>query len=114
MKTYLILFREPDGRQIPHTAEYAQQHQVKVKAWLNELIKNDHLISGNALSLNGKVIGLKADGKPITNGPYQVNDTEIIGGYLIIKANDLDQATELIKSSPIFDSDAFAEVREMM
>ncbi len=114
MPTYLILFREPDGRQTPHSPEYMLQHQAKVKAWLNELINDKRLLSGNALSVNGKVISLQADGQLISNGPYQVNGTEIVGGYLIINADSLDHATEIIKTCPIFDSDAFAEVREIM
>ena len=46
-------------------------------------------------------------------GPNFVEGKEIIGGYLIVKANDLKEATEWAKGCPIFEHDGVVEVREI-
>lgn len=114
MKTYMILFREPDGRLEPHTADELKEHRAKWALWQNDLATKGQMISGNALSLKGLVIGLQAAGQPVSTGPYYVNKTEIVGGYLIIKATDIDEAATAIKTCPVFDFGAFAEIREIM
>lgn len=114
MKTYMVLFREPDGRLEPHTTGEIKEHREKWAIWQNELITKGLLISGNALTLNGAVIGLHAKGQPVSNGPYYVHQTEIVGGYLVIKATDIDEATAAIKTCPVFDFGSFAEIREVM
>jgi hypothetical protein len=49
--------------------------------------------------------------KVVTDGPF-VEGKEIVGGYLMIKANDLPDAIEIAKNCPIFDYDGIVEVRE--
>ncbi|MBS1682994.1 MAG: hypothetical protein JST48_14885 [Bacteroidetes bacterium] len=110
MKDYLILFREPDGRMDAHSNTENQLHQQKVKSWMDALIKNGNLSGGRALSLNGKVIDTQ---RQIQNDIYKVG-TEIVGGYLLIKSTDLNQATELIRSCPILERGGFAEIREVI
>lgn len=39
--------------------------------------------------------------------------TEIIGGFLLIKADTLEDATEMMKSCPIFEFGGYAEIREI-
>ncbi len=114
MKTYLVLFREPDGRQQPHTDDEVKHHRAKWQVWQDGLIANGQLLGGNALTLNGVVIGLQTEDQTVSNGPYYVNETEMVGGYLVIKAKDVDGATAAIKSCPVFDFGAFAEIRELM
>ena len=49
----------------------------------------------------------------VTDGPY-AEGKEIVGGYMIIKANDLNEATEVSKDCPIFEYDGSVEVREIV
>jgi hypothetical protein len=49
----------------------------------------------------------------ITNGPY-VETKETVGGYTIIKANDLKEATELAKGCPIVTVGGSVEVRPII
>ncbi|WP_448698549.1 YciI family protein [Mucilaginibacter sp. AW1-3] len=114
MKTYLVLFREPDGRLDPHAPEEIKDHRTKWALWQGDLVAKGLLMGGNALTLNGVVIGPQAEGLPVSSGPYYVNQTEIVGGYLIIKAANIADATVLIKTCPVFDFGALAEIREMM
>lgn len=110
MKDFLILFREPDGRTDQHSDEDNFTHQSKVKGWMESLVKNGNLTGGRALSLNGKVIDTKGQTQ---NNIYKVG-TEIVGGYILLKSNNLDQATEIIKTRPILERGGFAEIREVI
>ena len=110
MKNFLILFREPDGRTITHSEKATKEHQLNWKTWLEEYGKQGTIIGGNALTLNGKLI--KGKNKEVIDKIHSVG-TEIVGGFLIIKSKDLNEATELIKSCPIFEFDGYAEVREI-
>jgi hypothetical protein len=48
----------------------------------------------------------------ITDGPY-MEIKEAIGGYSIVKAASLEEATELAKGCPIFNVGGSVEVREI-
>lgn len=106
----MVIFREPDGRTDVHSAEDNVRHQSKVKGWMESLAKNGNLSGGRALTLSGTVV--EANGR-VREDIYKVGK-EIVGGYLLLKSDDLRQATELIKSCPILERGGFAEVREVM
>jgi len=106
----MVIFREPDGRMDVHTTEDTLQHQFKVKTWMESLSKNGNLSGGRALTLNGSVVDTNGN---VRDDIYKVGK-EIVGGYLLLKSNDLRQATELIKTCPILERGGFAEIREVM
>lgn len=106
----MVIFREPDGRMDVHSEQDNFQHQSKVKNWMALLVKSGNLSGGRALTLNGTVV--EASGN-VRDDIYKVGK-EIVGGYLLLKSNDLHQATELIKTCPILERGGFAEVREVM
>ena len=110
MKDFLILFREPDGRMDVHSDEDNRAHQQKVKEWMEPLIASGNLNGGRGLTLNGRVIDTKGE---VRNDIYKVG-REIVGGYMLLKSNDLNQATEIMKSCPVLDRGGFAEIREVM
>lgn len=110
MKQFLVIFREPDGRKDEHAADEVQQHRQKVSGWIQQQRQNNTLLGGTALTLAGSVI---RDGN-INDGPYTKGDDEIVGGYLVIQADDLSTATHIITGCPILDFGGFAEVRECM
>lgn len=110
MKNFIVIFREPDGRTHQHTPEEIQQHQQNWKAWFEKWGKEGKLNGGGGLTLNGKIL----KGKPIevADDIHKVG-TEIVGGFLLLKANDLSEATDIMQSCPIFEFDGYAEIREM-
>ena len=111
MKDYLILFREPDGRIDEHTAEETTIHRQHWADWFAKWSGRGRLAGGSALSLEGTLI--TGDGSIITKSIHLVG-TEIVGGFLLIKAESLDEASTIIASCPIFESGGYAEVREFM
>jgi hypothetical protein len=48
--------------------------------------------------------------KKVTDGAYVQNE-EQVGGYLIVNANNIDEAVEISKGCPIFKEDGKVEVR---
>jgi hypothetical protein len=48
----------------------------------------------------------------ITDGPYMANN-ETVGGYVSIKADNLQEAIEICKGCPIFNFDGNVEIREV-
>lgn len=110
MKNYIVIFREPDGRTVEHTADEISQHQANWKSWFDKWGKEGRLNGGSGLTLNGRI--LKGDGNDIIDGIHK-NGTEIIGGFLLLKVEDLDEATTIMKACPIFEFGGYAEIREM-
>jgi len=46
----------------------------------------------------------------VTDGPF-IEAKELVGGYLIVNAKDINEAVEISKGCPIFDLDGKLEVR---
>jgi len=62
------------------------------------------------LGFQGKT--LKADGV-VTDGPY-AELKEVVGGYIIVKADSLDDALQLAHGCPILYVGGHVEVRDIM
>jgi hypothetical protein len=112
MKAFLLIFRGGDAHRLnaQQSPEQWQAHMMKWKAWMDKLAEQDQLNGGQPLNNDGKVIWGTA--KKITDGPF-VEGKEIVGGYLLIKAKDINEATEISKGCPIFEHDGIVEVREI-
>jgi len=64
---------------------------------------------GKGLALNGKLVDANRN---ITTGIHQVGK-EIVGGFLRLNDNDLDHATQITASCPVFEFGGMAEAREL-
>lgn len=111
MADFMYLFWNKGGNSRMDTAspEEMQKMMQKWMGWMETLKKNGHLKDGGApLETAGKVV--HAGKKNVTDGPYaEAKDT--IGGYIIVSAKSLDEATELSKGCPILEGDGMVEVR---
>ena len=112
MKEFLFLFRGGDaGRaDLQQSPEQWQQHMVKWKSWMDLLAKEGKMTGGQPLNKEGAVV--TGTNKKVTDGPF-IEGKEIVGGYLVVNANDLKEATEMAKGCPIFEHDGIVEVREI-
>jgi hypothetical protein len=77
---------------------------------MNQLRASGHVKdqAGRPLEGSGKVITGKQ--KLIKDGPY-AEAKDIVGGYMLIEAEDLTQATDLATNCPILDVEGSVEVR---
>lgn len=100
MSEFVFLFRssEADQHEAMGTPERAQLSMQAWLAWVQELEAKGHLKNhGKPLEQVGKVVrGAKA----VTDGPY-VETKELIAGFMIVEARDLDEAVELSTGCPM-------------
>jgi len=81
-------------------------------AWFKELAENGHVKDrGQPLERAGKLVNGKR--KTVTDGPF-AETKDVVGGYTLILAKDLDEAAELSKGCPILEVDGQVEVRPVM
>jgi len=110
MKEFMMLFRHvPDPSYAP-SQEDIQNEIKKWQDWIGGIAAQGKFDSTNQLGSEGKVV--KADGT-ITDGPY-AEVKEIIGGYIIVKAESEDEAVEMAKGCPILQIGGHVEVRAFM
>ena len=111
MSEYVLLYRNtPEARrEAMGTPERAQQSMTKWRAWFKNMTDQGQLKSpGQPLEDGGKVVGGKK--KTITDGPY-METKDVIGGYSLIEAHDLDHAAKIASGCPIIEGGGFVEVR---
>ncbi len=97
MPQFMILLRENDDAWANLSADDKQALMQKYFAWVGELRKGDHMRGGDPLARGGRV--LRASGGGIVEGPY-TETKEVITGYFLIEARDLDEAARLAKGCP--------------
>ncbi|MCI0413342.1 YciI family protein [bacterium] len=109
MSKFMYLFRSNPASYKSMSAEQMQQTMKKWMAWKETLEKSGHIKQlGERLDATGKVVRGKM--KAVTDGPYvEVKDS--IQGYMLVEANDMDQALELAKGCPILEGDGTVEIR---
>jgi hypothetical protein len=109
MSEFLYLYR---GGERPGTPEKMQQQMQRWGTWLKELTEKGHVKDpGQPLDPSGKVV--KGNGKTVTDGPY-AEAKDIVGGFTLVEAKDLDHAVELSRTCPIFVVGGLVEVRPIM
>src|SRR5262249_23325010 len=111
MADFVYLFRGGMSQTSQSSPEQMQQQMQKWRTWIDELGKKGHFKAGEPLESTGKVVSGKQ--KVITDGPY-AEAKDIVGGYLLVAAETLVDATELAKGCPIFDAGGTVEVRAVM
>ena len=110
MSEYLYVFR--GGQDMGKaSASEKQANMAKWQGWIKGLAEKGLFKAGQPLDGTGKV--LRGRGKTVTDGPY-AEAKDVVGGYLIVNAGSLDEATELARGCPIFDHDGTVEVRAIL
>ncbi|HTO93699.1 MAG TPA: YciI family protein [Bacteroidota bacterium] len=111
MKEFMYVFRRELATNGSAPAPSPEQMQQGMKAWQDWLAglsaKNRMAATGKRLHDEGRV--LRAN-KVVTDGPY-VELKEGVGGYMFVRAQDIDEAVELAKGCPIFAMGGSLEVR---
>ncbi len=111
MKEFMYLFRGGDARRAEQSPEEAQQHMAKWGQWMHQLAQDGVLKAGQPLQTDGKVV--EKAGEIVTDGPF-AEGKEVVGGFLIVKAETIEGAVEISKGCPIFEHGGTTEVREIL
>ena len=107
MPNFLYLFRGGEAG-TNMTPDQMQKHMEKWGAWIKQFNAKGVYVAGDPLEPGGKLV--KGKKKTVTDGPF-AEAKDLVGGYIIVKAKDLKEATEWSKGCPIFASDGAVEVR---
>jgi len=97
MEEYMLIFRHEDGKKVA-SPEQIQVWMKQTMDWIGGIAAQNKFSGGNGLSFEGaKVVGHNG---VVTNGPFgEIKET--IGGYIIVKADSVDEAVEFAKGSPV-------------
>lgn len=97
MKEFMLLIRTQGDHLAELSPELQQQHVQKFQGYISKLMKENKLKGAQPLEMEGKIIssskGVFKDGA--------FNETkEVIVGYFLITAKDLNEAMEIAKENP--------------
>ena len=97
MNEYILIFRHEDGNKVA-SPEQMQVWMKQTMDWMAGISKQNKMIGGNGLLFDdAKVVNYN---KVVTNGPFgEIKET--IGGYLMLKADSIEEAVEFAKGSPV-------------
>lgn len=112
MNVFLIaIHRDLTGKNPRPSADEIKEAIKPYQDWIQGLAREDKLVAPpKRWDLEGKVI---AHNKKVKKGPYADGVTSI-GGVLLIKAENYDEAVALAKLCPIIKYGAVVEVRMAM
>jgi hypothetical protein len=109
MKEFMMIFWNDKNNPKPSPEE--MQDAIKMwQNWIGGIAAQGKLVATNALGPQGKTV---MQNNVITDGPY-AEVKEMIGGYLIAKTTDLEDAIKLTEGCPSLSSGGKVEVREVM
>lgn len=108
--SYLLLFREstPERYQAM-SAEERRAALERWNAWCDRLAAEGVLQGGNTLYEEARVISASSAGRAV-DGPF-AEAKELIGGYFLITAASLEEASEIARQSPNLRYGMTVEVR---
>ncbi|HWZ92260.1 MAG TPA: YciI family protein [Polyangiaceae bacterium] len=107
MSEFVLLFR---GDQPSASPDQMQKQMQRWGEWMKELKEKGCFKGGQPLDRSGQVVNRQ---KTVTDGPY-AEAKDLIGGFMLLEASDIAQASELAKGCPIFLTGGFVEVRPVM
>lgn len=107
---FMMIFRfTPNFEYQPTEEEQTQMHDQWGR-FIGEIALKEKLVSTYQLGFEGKQI---SNDLLVSNGVV-IQDNQTIGGNMIVRANSLDEATEMAKGSPILTMGGTVEVRSII
>lgn len=111
MEEFILIFRHEDGKKLA-SPEQIQVWMKQTMDWMGGIAAQNKLVNqGNGLSFeDSRVV---RHNNIVTNGPFgEIKET--IGGYIIVKADSVEEAVEFAKGSPVLQGEGnTVEVRKI-
>ena len=97
MKEFILIFRHEDGHKVA-SPEQIQVWMKQTMDWIGGIAAQNKFVAGNGLPMDEcRVVH---HNNLVTNGPFgEIKET--IGGYIIVKAETIDEAVEFAKGCPV-------------
>jgi hypothetical protein len=111
MGSYMLLLWAP--KQLlakPRSADEARESNESWRGWHQALTRAGHDVTGAQLDSGARcVTGAE---KRVVDGAFSPDHT--VGGYYVVSASSLEEATDLAKGCPLLRSGGTVEVRPLM
>jgi hypothetical protein len=110
MEEYMLIFRHEDGKKVA-SPEQIQVWMKQTMDWIGDIAAQNKFIEGNGLPFeDARVVH---HNNVVTNGPFgEIKET--IGGYIIVRADSVEEAVEFAKGSPVLQGEGNSvEVRKI-
>ncbi len=109
MKEFMLIFRSE--KKVERSTPEEMQAQIKTwQDWIGGIAAQGKFVGTNALGMEAKVV---RSNNIITDGPY-MELKEMVGGYVIVKADDIEEAIKLSDGCPVLSYGGSVEVRDVM
>ena len=112
MQEFMLLIRSEGDCAAKMSPEFHQVHLKKVISYIENLRSQGRLISAQPLTMTGSI--LQGSKSAFKDGPF-IESKEVIAGYYLFRAKDLNEAKEIAKAHPLLTDDETSriEVREI-
>lgn len=107
MTEFMLVFRQPAADLRPETD--IQTRAKDWEEWIGGIAAQGKYVHSKRLAHEGKVLRMSG---VVTNGPF-VELKEQLGGYTVILADSLEDATTLAHGCPIFLIGGSVEIRQV-
>jgi hypothetical protein len=110
MQEYMLIFRHQDGLKVA-SPDQIQVWMKQTMDWIGGIAAQNKFVEGNGLPFeDAKVVH---HNKTVTNGPFgEIKET--LGGYIVVKADSVEEACEFAKGSPVLQGEGnTVEVRKL-
>jgi len=111
MKKFILLLHDTLEKEKGYSPDEMQKLVQEHMNWVQKLSTDGTFLGGDGLMPDGKVI----TGKDalVKDGPY-IESKEIIGGYYLLQANSIEEATVIAKECPCHHWGGVTEIRPIM
>lgn len=96
MKEFVLLIKGYEMHLI--SEEERNRRMQEYAVWMQEMVAKNRYVTGQSLEPEGYL--LKNRDTVITDGPF-LEPKEVIGGFVAIKATDINEAAEIAKNCPL-------------
>jgi len=110
MDEFMLIFRHEDGAKVA-SPEQLQIWMKQTMDWIGGIAAQNKFSYGNGLPFDDSRV--VHHNKVVTNGPFgEIKET--IGGYIVVKADSVEEAVEFAKGSPVLQGEGnTVEVRKI-
>lgn len=110
MNEFMLIFRHQDGKAVA-SPEQIQGWMKQTMDWIGGIAAQNKFSGGNGLPFDDARVVWPND--VVTNGPFgEIKET--IGGYIIVKADSVDEAVAFAKGCPVLQGEGNSvEVRKV-
>jgi len=110
MEEFVLIMRHEDGSKLA-SPEQMQVWMKQTMDWIGGIAAQNKFVAGTGLPFeDARVV---RPNNVVTNGPFgEIKET--IGGYIIVKADSVDEAVEFAKGCPVLQGEGNSmEVRKI-